>query len=101
MAQTAFLLTDEELDKRVDERVERRFEAFLKQFEQKPPEEVYDSRSYTCSRLGVSMPTLDDLVKRGVIPAYRVGARILFKRSEVDAALVQIKSDKHFKHNKA
>ena len=92
----AILLTEEELDKRVDEKVEKRFQDFLKQFEQKPHEEVYDSRNYTCTRLGVSMPTLDDLVKRGLIPAYRVGARVLFKRSEVDAALPKIKSDKFY-----
>lgn len=96
MAQAALLITDEEFSKRVKEEVDRGLESIRQLLEKKTEAEVYDSKEQTRIRLGVSMPTLDDAVKRGEINAYRFGGRVLFKRSEVDAALKQIKSDKFY-----
>lgn len=96
MTQSVILITQEEFDRLVDERVEKKLESFRESINQTQSEEKYDSKEETRKRLGVSMPTLDDGVRRGLFPAYRFGSRVLFKRSEVDAALVQIKSDKFY-----
>ena len=96
MAQAAILITEEELDQRVKDQVERGLASIRHMLEKKAEADIYDSKEQTRTRLGVSMPTLDDAVKRGEINAYRFGGRVLFKRSEVDAALKQIKSDKFY-----
>ena len=90
MAQIATFYTDEELDRKVDERVEAKFKDFIQQLEHKPKEEEYESKKDTCKRYKVSMPTVDKAIKNGVFPAYRIGARILLKRSEVDAGLKRV-----------
>lgn len=96
MSLTATVNIDEPLQKYVDERIRIALDDFASKIEQKADEIKYDSKKESCARLGVSIPTLDDAVKKGLIPAYRFGGRVLFKRSEVDAALKQIKSDKFY-----
>ena len=40
--------------------------------------------------LGVTMNTLDKHIKNGTIPAYGLGARLMFKKDEVLASLTRI-----------
>ncbi|MBA7545996.1 hypothetical protein ES705_38378 [subsurface metagenome] len=50
----------------------------------------YLTRLEVAKRLNVSLPTLNEYTKRGLIPAYRIGARVLYKESEIDDALNQV-----------
>lgn len=47
--------------------------------------------------LKISMPSLTKYVKQGIIPAYRIGARILFKPEDIHGSLsiVQVKQLKN------
>lgn len=48
-----------------------------------PPESEYISRKTTAQILGISLPTLNDWSKRGLIPSYRIASRIRYKKDEV------------------
>lgn len=50
------------------------------------------TRRDVAALLKVSLPTLHDWVKRGVIPTYRIEGNIRFKKSEVLKCLNKIKT---------
>jgi len=54
----------------------------------------YLTRSEVAGRLNISLPTLNEYTKKGFIPAYRLGSRVLYKESEVESALTQIVTNK-------
>lgn len=56
--------------------------------------EEYITRKETAKRCKISLPTLNEYTKLGIIPAYRFGSRVLYKAAEVDASLKQIVSSK-------
>ena len=47
----------------------------------------YFTRRELCDQLGISLPTLDGLVRSGKVKSYKIGSRILFKVDEVDSFL--------------
>ena len=54
----------------------------------------YATRKQAAAALHISLPTLTDFIKRGLLPAYKIGGRILLKWDEIDAALGVIESTK-------
>ena len=52
-------------------------------------------RSDVAELLNVTFTTLHDWVKKGVLPAHKIGNRVYFKRSEIESALVTIKHRKN------
>jgi excisionase family DNA binding protein len=54
----------------------------------------YLTRSEVAGRFNISLPTLNEYTKKGLIPAYRFGARVLYKENEVDTALKQVITNK-------
>lgn len=56
-----------------------------------PQQEIYLTRQEAADLLRISLPTLTDYVKRGIIPANRISNRVLFKRSSIEQSLKQIK----------
>lgn len=44
--------------------------------------------------LGISLPTLHDYTTRGVIPAYRIGSRVRFKKVEIIDCLQKVQTKK-------
>jgi excisionase family DNA binding protein len=46
----------------------------------------YLTRIETAKLLRVTLPTLADWTKRGILNSYRMGSRIRYKRSEVNAS---------------
>ena len=50
------------------------------------------SRKDTASLLCISLPTLHDWTKTGVVKAHRIGNRILYKLDEVNEALKSIQT---------
>ena len=57
-----------------------------------PPAEPpnYLTRRETARRLRISLVTLNDWVNRGRIRAHKIGGRVLFRDSDVEAALHRI-----------
>ena len=64
----------------------------LQQFRHARPksETKYLTRQETARRLRISLVTLTDWVNRGKICAHKIGGRVLFRDSDVEAALNQI-----------
>lgn len=52
------------------------------------------TRNEASLALGVSLPTLHSWTKTGIIKAYRIGSRIRYKKSDIETALLQIKTDR-------
>lgn len=52
------------------------------------------TRKQAASLLGISLPTLHDYTKRGVIPTYRIGSRVRFKKVEIIDCLQKVQTKK-------
>jgi len=55
----------------------------------------YLTRKQVSELLGVSLVTLDNWVKRGMIPALRIGYRVRFKKEDVQKALKEVETLKY------
>jgi hypothetical protein len=53
------------------------------------------SRRETADKLKVSLVTLNDWSRRGLIQSYIIGGRVLYKQSEIEASLHQVKTVKY------
>lgn len=76
-------IVEEVLDKKLDK---------LQVAEEEKPS--FLSRKETSKLLRISLPTLHDWTKRGLIKAYRIGNRVLYKLEEVNNSLLQIQTKK-------
>lgn len=54
------------------------------------------SRKETAQFLCISLPTLHDWTKNGIVKGYRIGNRVLYKREEIKESLKQINSSNKF-----
>lgn len=52
-----------------------------------PKNDEYLTRKQCAERLHITLPTLHAYINKGVLIAYKIGRRTLFKSEEVDAAL--------------
>lgn len=50
------------------------------------------TRKDTAKLLRISLPTLHDWTKNGIVKAHRIGNRVLYKFDEVNQALLQIQT---------
>lgn len=84
-----FELSD--IRKVVEEVLERKLNSFVPQEKEKLN---LLSRKDTAELLCISLPTLHDWTKNGIVKAHRIGNRILYKLNEVNEALCQIHTSK-------
>ena len=54
------------------------------------PAETLLSKKEVCELLGITLNTLDKFTKNGTIPAFGIGSRILFKKSDVLNSLIRV-----------
>lgn len=54
----------------------------------------YLTRKEVSEILSITLPTIHEWSKRGVLTAYRLGNRVYFKSDEIDAAMVKIYQSK-------
>ena len=45
--------------------------------------------------LGLSLPTLHDYTTRGIVPAYRLGSRVRYKKGDLLNCLLKVQTVKH------
>ncbi len=55
-----------------------------------PHEEKYLTRKEAAKKLKVSLPTLHDYTKRGIIKGFRFGSQVRYLESDIMAALTQM-----------
>lgn len=60
-----------------------------------PPSEKLLTRKETADKLKISLVTLNDWTKRGMIQSYVIGGRVLYKDSEIEASLYKTKTVKY------
>lgn len=60
-----------------------------------PQSEKLLTRKETSDKLKISLVTLNDWSKRGLIQSYLIGGRVLYKDSEIEASLHQVKTVKY------
>lgn len=63
--------------------VQREFEKINNSQNPPPPDNELISRKETSQILGISLPTLNEYTKRGIIPSYRIGSCVRYKKEEV------------------
>ncbi len=76
----------------VDEELEKYFSG------QSDPEE-YLSRKETAAKLKISLPTLHNYSKQGLIKSHRVLNQIRYKKSEVEGSMKEIRDRRYSKFN--
>jgi len=60
----------------------------------------YLTRQETAELLKISLVTLNDWTRKGIIQSYRIGTRVRYKRSEIDQALRATKNLKYRRSGK-
>ena len=69
--------------------LEKRMIAFEKKFKPKEPTQ-WLTKKEVASILSISLVTVDDWSKKGILSPFRIGNRIRFQRKSVEQALIQI-----------
>ena len=83
-------ITPVELKELIQETIRCAFREFAKDFQPKEPTE-YLTRKEVQKMLNINLSTLHHWTKQGKLKAYRIVARIYYKRHEVDEALEMFK----------
>ncbi|MGD9929313.1 MAG: helix-turn-helix domain-containing protein [Mangrovibacterium sp.] len=84
-------LTPDELENKIVAGVKAEIEILKKEFQPKEPTE-YLTRNEVRDLLQVNLSTVHNLTKRGVLKSYGIGARVYYKRHEVEQAIKPINS---------
>ena len=84
MKQICFeVYSKEELLKDIDELIKKHFATINKSFE----EDTLKTHKEVATYFSISMSTLRQWIKTGILPSYRIGTKVRFKKKEVVAAL--------------
>ena len=83
-------ITPAELKELIQETIRCAFIEFAKDFQPKEPTE-YLTRKEVVKMLNINMSTLHHWTKQGKLKAYTIGARVYYKRHEVDESLETFK----------
>ena len=63
---------------------------------EKPKSELeYITRKETAQILGISLPTLNEWSKKGILPSYRIASRVRYKKDEILGSLHKVQSTKY------
>lgn len=82
-------ITAEEFFEKIEEIVERKINEKIKV--DKKERFTYLTRNEVASLLKISLPTLHEWTKEGLIVSYRIGSRVYYKSNEVELSVVQRK----------
>ena len=72
----------------IEKTIESKVNEKLDQFRPKPKLE-YLTRAEASKMLRISLPTLNQITKDGILASYRIKQRILYRSDEVEEALVK------------
>jgi len=50
----------------------------------------YLTRKETATQLNITLPTLGQYTKKGLLTSYKIGARVLYKKSEIESAPLKV-----------
>ena len=70
--------------------LQSQMQGLKKHLQPKQPTE-YQSRKDVAEMLGVSLVTVSEWTKKGLLKSYKIGNRVYYKRNEVENSLTEIK----------
>ncbi len=82
-------LTPEENRKPVFEYIDKKFEDLKQHLQPKEPTK-YLTRHEVAEMLSVDLSTVHNLSVKGTLQKYQIGGRVLYKRQEVEDAIVKL-----------
>lgn len=88
-------ITSEELAGLISVSVEKSIKANLSALIPSSNAEKLLTRRETADKLKISLVTLNDWTKRGMIQSYIIGGRVLYKESEIEKSLHQVRTVKY------
>ena len=71
------------------ENLEKHLIEIKENFQPKEPEELM-TREETAKYLKISLTTLWQWSKKGILPSYSIGNRVYYKRKEIDQSLIRV-----------
>ena len=74
----------------VSQRVQKDLQTYLSNLQTPKQETEYLTRKEAAKVLGVSLPTLNEWTKTGLIIGYRIASRVRYKRNELETSLCKI-----------
>jgi hypothetical protein len=92
MQQVQFIqVTPEQLQTAIIEGVKTQLEELKKHFSPKEPT-IYVTRNYVANEiLHCDLSTVHNLTVRGILIKYGIGGRVMYKRAEVESAIIRLK----------
>lgn len=87
-------ISRDELKTDISDAVKKELQTLMAAWQQTqtPAAPKYLTRKETAQKLGVSLPTLNEWTKTGLVKGYRIASRVRYKEDEVTAAFTQIKT---------
>jgi excisionase family DNA binding protein len=89
------IIQTEDLEQIISQAIQRELSNFVTQNPVDRSDELV-TRKEAAELLGISLPTLHEYTTNGMIPAYRLGSRVRFKKSEVLDCLTKVQTKKKF-----
>lgn len=84
-------LTPEENNKPVLDYIDKKFEDLKKHLQPKEPTQ-YLTRHEVAEMLSIDISSVHNWTKKGTLSAYQIGRRILYKREEIEEAIVRLEN---------
>src|SRR5688500_3754628 len=82
----------EQLKSEISETVKKEFQTLLLNLQPPKDQTQYLTRKEAAKVLSVSLPTLNEWTKSGLVQGYRIASRVRYKRAELETSLTQIKT---------
>ena len=85
----------EDLQGMIECAVQRTMDKLLNKESQQQQGDQLVTRQEAANLLGISLPTLNHYSKHGVVPAYRIGSRVRYKKCELMDCLTKVQTLKY------
>ena len=82
----------EQLKLELSETVKQQMQAFFAIIQPTKEPIEYLTRKQAAQLLSISLPTLNEWQKQGIVQGYRIASSIRYKRTELESSLTQIKT---------
>lgn len=87
----------ETIEERFSNVVEQKFQSLLSAIKEQKQEQQpneFLSRKQAAKLLGISLVSLNEWTKTGLIKGYRIASRVRYKRAEIETSLCAIKTNR-------
>jgi hypothetical protein len=84
-------ITPDALADLIDMRLNKHFKEVTKHLQPKEPT-VYLTRQEVAKFLSVDLSTVHNMTVKGILQKYQISGRVLYKRAEVESAIVKLKN---------